>query len=185
MGIKALTQLFGVTESFCKCSTPSVSLRVPFLSARRQTQRPNFLYKSTSTESDGLPVLSDTSPNHHDGPESQPWQPICVKSIPISLPCGNHTTFNHALNFHAAMHAICPGAPCHHHDAIGGPAVHCASDQHTICKLQCCALRLHPSRCPFIVPSTLAVPQRPLCFVASPFTMGCGGDPMLIFRHLL
>jgi hypothetical protein len=82
MGIKALTQSFGATESFCKCSTPSASPRVLFPSARRQTRRPNFLYKSTSTESDGLPVLSDTSPNHRDGPESQPWQPIRVKSIP-------------------------------------------------------------------------------------------------------
>jgi hypothetical protein len=96
------------------------------------------------------------------------------RRFPISLPCEHHTTFNHALNFHAAMHAICPGAPHHHHDAIGGPVVHCASDQHTVCKLQRCALRLHPSRCPFVVPSTLAAPQRPLCFVASPFTVGRG-----------
>jgi hypothetical protein len=37
MGIKALTQSFRAMESFCKCSTPSVSPHVPFPSARRQT----------------------------------------------------------------------------------------------------------------------------------------------------
>ena len=98
MGIKALTQSFGAIESFCKCSTPSASPCVPFPSVHRQTQHPNFLYKSTSTKSDSLPILSDSSPNHCNSPESQPWQPIHVKSIPISLPCKHHTTFNHTLN---------------------------------------------------------------------------------------
>jgi hypothetical protein len=70
------------------------------------------------------------SPNPDNPYVSNPSQ-----RFPISLPCEHHTTFNHTLNFHAAMHVICPGAPHHHHDAISGPAVHCTSDQHTVCKL--------------------------------------------------
>jgi len=152
--------------------------RVPRLGPRvnysTQLILPNTSYTIVSSDTSS----SDTSPNQCDGPESQP---LCVKSILMDLispPRERHTTLNHALDFHAAMHPICPGAPHHHHDAIGGPAVHCASDQLTICKLQCCASQLHPS--PFIVPSTLAVPQRLLCFAALPFTVSCGGDPVTV-----
>ena len=136
------------------------------------------------SESDILPVLSNTSPTQRNGPESQPFLLKSIPMDPISLPRDHHTTFNHALDFHAAMHPICPGAPHlahHHHDAIGGPAVHCASDQHTSCNVVLCGIT------PAAAPSLSRPPwQRHSDCCASRlrsslFTMGRGGDPVLIF----